>query len=470
MNIYFVLHEDWRYSEHLGIMSLSSILRMAGHKVDIVEAQCDRIIKRVKNNNFAILAYSANSLNIGYYLSLNRKLKKEVNALSLFGGPHPTHFPEIINEAGVDGVCIGEGDYALLDLVNNLAEDKPITQIANWWIKHDGRIFRSPSRPLINNLDSLPFADRTLFPHHRAISIMTSRGCVFKCAYCQHRVEFRRRSVENVIEELRGVKARTNARTVYFSDSIFNVSLPWLRDFSEKYRKEINLPFNCYVHANLVTPESMEYLKEAGCFSVGMSIETANDYLRNEVLKKGISKEQIISAVQIIKRNKIKLKTSNLIGIPLGSLKDDLDTLRFNIQCGSKYATALPLFIHRNTDIYRFLIKNPRFKNRFKHLEMSPQDNLYIYWEKGGNIEEMREILNLYKLFSWVASLPFLFPLLPFLIKLPLSRIYTILWILWYRGYLHFFFWGGNFRDLRKSIIGMKKYLKIILRVLIKGI
>ena len=105
----------------------------------------------------------------------------------------------------------------------------------------------------------------------------------------------------------------------------------------------------------------MKYLKEAGCYCVCMGIESANDYLRNEVLKKGISKEQIISAAQIIKRYKIKLKTTNLVGVPLGSLKDDLDTLRLNIQCRSNYARGNMLFVYRNTDLYTFLI-NDLFK------------------------------------------------------------------------------------------------------------
>jgi len=223
--------------EKLGIMMLSSILKKSGHTVDVVEMKWNKIKNKLKyhNNYSTVLCYSLHSIvDSYYYIKINYKIKKEnPKMLSLFGGPYTTSFPEeIINYDGVDGICIGEGDYALLDLVNNLKEKKTITNIPNWWIKQDGQIFRNPCRPLIDNLDKLPFADRTLFKVSFPVrSISTSRGCIFKCSFCTERGRFRRRSVDNVIAELRELKANYNAKFIYFADSTFNISLPWLKIF-----------------------------------------------------------------------------------------------------------------------------------------------------------------------------------------------------------------------------------------------
>jgi len=458
MHILFVVRD--LHTEYLGIMSLSSILKRAGHNIDIVEARYDRIKRKLEKNNFTILAYSAHVVNISYYLNLNRKIKEEFNVFSVFGGPLPTLSPEIINKPGVDGVCIGEGEYALLGLVNNLAEGKSITNIANWWIKKEGQIFRSSSGPLIKDLDTLPFVDRTLFHITYEMFILTSRGCPYRCSYCSERNEFRRRSVDNVIEELREVKSSTHARFLRFVDSTFNISLPWLREFSEKYKKEIGLPFCCNVRADLVTPESIKCLKEAGCFFVSMGIETANDYLRNEVLKKDLTKEQIISAIEIIKRYKLRLLTYNMLCIPFSSLEDDLETLRLNIQCRPDYATASLFFIHKHTDIYNSLVKY----SRFKHLETTLRGgDFHINLELQDCAHKLRNIKNLRKLFCLAVEFPFLLPLISFLKKLPLFWFYSFLDLLW-EGYCYYFRLSGRYVLGRKNFtILLKRRLKKML-------
>jgi len=442
-------------AEHPGIMLLSSILKKANHSADIVEANYNKIIRKLRKDNFPILAFSSVSTFIRDYLNLNHKIKERFNVLSFFGGPHPTYFPEVINEPGVDGVCIGEGDFALLDLVNNLAVGKPITGISNWWIKQDGEIFYNSPRPLVEDLDSLPFADRTLFPCFDIVTMVTTRGCFYSCSFCLQKSPFRYRSVENVIEELKKIKTDKYARFVVFRDSIFNLFPEWLKKFSEKYRKEVGLPFWCNVRADLITPEVTRYLKEAGCFSVSLGLETANDYLRNEVLKKGISRDQITCAVDTIKKYKIRLVINNMIGIPFGSLKDDLDTLKLNIQYRPDYGRAYMTTIFKNTDLCNFVIKD------YKVLQRPYK---YACLDSYAFIPTARKIKNLYKLFSIVVEFPFLFPILQFLIKLPLRWIYALFYYTWL-GYCQYYrIWAGSSLGSKKYTKGLKQYFKLLQR------
>lgn len=444
MNLLFVV-QDLNF-EHLGVMVLSSVLKMSGHNVDIVEARYDKIKKRLENNNFDILAYSAHTFIIRYYLNLNLKIKKEFRILSVFGGPHIALYPETIDEPGVDGICIGEGEYALLDLANNLSEGKPITNIQNWWIKQDGKIFKNPCRSVIKDLDSLPFADRRLFTSTDMAIVSTTRGCQYQCAFCTQKGAFRHRSVDNVIQELRQIKAEGNRRYIYFADSSLNFSPSWLRDFTQVYKKEISLPFYCYVRADLINEESAGYLKEAGCFSVIMGVEAANDYLRNDILKKGLAKDKIIDAAQLIKRHKIRLRTTSIIGIPHGSLQDDLDTIRLNIQCKPDYALAFLLVIFKNTESYDLLMKEEGASRNIRCA------NNCLLWNSYGE----RKIKNLRRLFSLAVEFPFILPLLPFLINLPLGLFYAFLHVTWMIYCFCFRFSRGSALGLRMFSFGIK--------------
>ena len=117
---------------------------------------------------------------------------------SVFGGPHPTFFPEMIEKEGVDAVCIGEGEYAMLELMNRLEQGKPADDIQNFWIKSNGTTKKNMVRPLIEDLDELPFLDRELMYEgdkdlklSRNKGFFAGRGCPYRCTYCfnhTHRV------------------------------------------------------------------------------------------------------------------------------------------------------------------------------------------------------------------------------------------------------------------------------------------
>ena len=165
---------------------------------------------------------------------MNRRIRERVDAFSAFGGPHATFFPEMIAEQGVDGVCRGEGEEALLDLVGAMERGEPVTPIPNWWIKADGHTHRNPLRPLIADLDQLPPPDRKLVYERdrytgrsRLKHFITGRGCPYNCAYCYNQAWsalyggkgrlVRGRSVESVVVELRWMKAHYPLELAVFS-------------------------------------------------------------------------------------------------------------------------------------------------------------------------------------------------------------------------------------------------------------
>ena len=269
MKIAFVCFEE----EQLGVEYLSAVLKSRSHKTKLFFEPSlfndsllkigflsrlfsfkSIITKELENFKPGLVCFSTIS---DYYVNacdLAKSIKKSINVPVVFGGIHPTSVPEeVIKNSFVDYVVVGEGEYALLDLISALEKNKDATSIANIWTKKNKRVIRNPVRPLIENLDNLPFSDKELFYEKAPFlasryTTVTSRGCPFRCTYCNNSYlqklysgskYFRRRSVDNVIEELKLAKKKYKPRWIIFHDETFTINTNWLKEFAYKYRKEI---------------------------------------------------------------------------------------------------------------------------------------------------------------------------------------------------------------------------------------
>jgi len=285
-----------------------------------------------------------------------KRIKLEFNKPIIVGGPHATFFPEVINDESVDIICVGEGEDAIIELVNKLKKGEDITKIKNLWVKKDGKIYKNPIRHAIENLDSIPYADRdiyrkySLFRDQNVDVFMSGRGCPYNCTFCFNKgynelykgkgKVLRRRSVPSIIDEIK--KAISNNKKVnyivFYDDTFILGEKEWFNEFFRRYKNEVNLPFSATVRANLVNDEIINMLKTAGCNSVKMGIESADPYIRNTILKKGITNEQIIDAVKIIKKNKLKFQFFNILGAPGENINTALDTYELSYKLHPQHA------------------------------------------------------------------------------------------------------------------------------------
>ncbi|MFH1397111.1 MAG: radical SAM protein, partial [Candidatus Omnitrophota bacterium] len=363
MRVLFVLKEI--EDEQLGAMYLASILKDHGYEAGLIKADYDFLFRKLQDDIPTILAYSALGYYCNYYLELNKKIKETFKVFSIFGGPYPTSDPGILDNEGVDAVCVGEGEYPLLELADSLENSRDISNIKNLWVKAGGRIYKNDPRPLIDNLDELPFPDRGLFRIKSPffldrVSMITSRGCLYNCPYCYNNTIrrvygkdniYRRRSVDNVIKEIRAIRKEQEVNFILFYDDIFILMPDWIKEFSYKYARDVNIPFSCYVRINLVTPEIVSLLKNANCHSVSFGLETGSEYLRNSVLNRDMTRQDIISKSRLFKEKGIRMRTTNIIGIPGGSIDSDIETLELNIKCRVDFAKVSIFSIYPNTDL-----------------------------------------------------------------------------------------------------------------------
>ncbi len=467
MHLLFVIREI--DNEPQGILQIASVLKRAGHRTSLVVATEEDPLDAARRLRPDVVGYTVYTGPHRYYLDLNRRIKAEMPVFSIFGGPHPTFFPELIQEPGVDAICIGEGEYATLDLLNALEAGAPITGIANWSVKVDGAVHRNGLRPLLTpaELDALPLPDRDLlYQAHPASAkttirpIITGRGCPYNCSFCFNKAyadlypgskRVRQRSVSRVLEEIKALRQAYRLDFLLFMDDTFIVDVRWLREFCERYPTEVGLPWWCQVRADLVNQEKVELLQRAGCVSVSFGLETGNDQLRNEILDRHMSREEIIGASQRLREAGIAFSTNNMLGLPTGNLATDFETLDLNIQCRPAYANVFLYQPYPKTRLGELAQQAGFMDGSFDSLSGSVSDDTVIRF---GSEAEKRQIQNLQKLFAVTVEFPWLRGLVRQLIKLPPNGAFWLVYKLW-KGY-------ALNRRLFPMRMGLRQYLRAV--------
>jgi len=244
---------------------------------------------------------------------LTKLIKENSSALVIWGGVHPTISPETcIDET--DLICIGEGEGAITELVACLRDGTDYSHIENLWIKNGTDIVRNPMRPLIQDLDSLPFPsygnDSFFFINsnkmnkndpiltNEIIVIQSSRGCPYVCSYCVNSLlrplfknlgrYSRRRSVNSVIKEIKEIiyLSENPKSMVLFADEVFGNKKSWLDEFELHYKKEIGLPFYLEFTPAMIKPRILDKLIRSGLDTINFGIQSGSDYVRNQIFSR----------------------------------------------------------------------------------------------------------------------------------------------------------------------------------------
>ncbi len=429
--------------EPQGIMYLSSALKAAGHEVELAVAAHQEPVAMARAFQPDVAAYSLITGSQRFYLGLNRKLKAEFPDLfSVFGGPHPTFFPEMVEEEGVDGICRGEGEEALVELVDSLDQGGPtaVLELDNWSFRRNGQTITNPVRPYITDLDSLAFPDRALVYERDPVAarskikhFLAGRGCPYNCTYCFNHAlgelyrgkgrRFRLRSVDNVLDEVLWVRERYPLEFVVFVDDTFVLSKDWLAEFAEKYPRRVGLPFFCNTRANLVTPEQVQQLAEAGCHCVSMGIETGSDRLRNDLLKRQMSREQILEAARLIREGGLHFTTTNMIGLPTSTLEDDWETLELNAQVRPSYAHVFIFQPYPRTELGEFTREQGWMVGTFDDIGEVAWDHSVLRFDEA----HKRALSVLQRFFAIAVEWPWMIPLVRRLTAVPDNRLFWLL-------------------------------------------
>lgn len=460
-------------TQPMGIASLAVALSRAGHHAEVV-ALDDTVRQKLLLRNFRpdILCLSLITGQHPLFLERARQIKAAYpHLLILAGGPHPTFYPECIDESCIDAVCRGEGDIALPAFVNALDRSGvPPENLANWWVKRpDGSISRNDVAPLIDDLDMLPYPDRSIFDRARpgtrpaTAYVMTSRGCPFDCSYCFNHayrklykgrgVMCRRRSTGNVITEIEQLRQRYPLQMVIFQDDTFNLYKGWLRAFADRYAEEIGLPFHCHLRADLLDEKTADLLRQSGCFSVKLGLEAGREEVRNGILKRGMSLQQFENACRLLHNKGIRFATENILAVPGTTLDDDLLTYTINRNLRPQHSFATLMQVYPRTGIAAYARK--------LGLTMSPVANFpeTFYEDSPLAITDKDKRGRLRAIFALSVSLNLPVALVRALIALPLRNLYEFIDRIW-KGYCLRFRIYPYKQSLKSFINDVWSYLK----------
>jgi len=350
--------------ENLGVECLSASLKKAGFKTrlfldPILFSESGFINNGLLSGMFSfrehllremleyapdLVCFSVITDNYLWATAWAREIKRRLNVPVVFGGIHPTSVPErVIEESCVDYLCIGE-----VTVQNNI-------------------------RPLISDLDALPFPDKDIYylsyPIFRdGYLISTSRGCPFSCSYCCNNVYHslykeagkvvRRRSIDSVIEELVLAKDKYKSTFVHFVDDVFNSDANWLSIFLNRYGKEIRLPFSCYIYPDLANDSTVKRLKGAGCFKVQMGLQVFDDRKRKTALKRNSRLDNLAEAINSFKKSDIYVTCDSIFGFPDATEEEYLSLSRFYNEHLPDHCENFWLRYYPKTDVTTWALDN----------------------------------------------------------------------------------------------------------------
>jgi len=425
--------------EYGGPEIISAILKKYGHQVDLlIGPDTDAFLDKIYPND--IVAFSTMSGEHHWALKVASQIKTKREVLTVFGGSHPTFFPEIINHPAVDIACCGEGEFAMLDLANAYDKGIDYQDVPNLSVKRVNNIKRNEVRPLISDLDTLPFSDRQIYYNkYRLLKksslkpFMASRGCPFSCGFCfneqlraiySNKGEYVRfRSPRNLIDEIKEVESKYSLKSVYFADDLFIPNQKWLEEFSYIYKKEVRKPFVCSVNVNTLNEEIISLLKDSGCHTVAFGIETGNERLRYELLNKCVTNNQIEKISRLLKKYKLRFMTFNMIGLPGETIESALETVKLNIKIGTDYPRCSILTPYPGTRIAE------HFSRKIKI------DDIYSSYQQlaiSFKVPHYKELYNLHCFFQTAVIFPCLFGVIKRLISLPTNILFRLWWAVVY--------------------------------------
>lgn len=352
-------HEQMQF----GISYISSFLKTQSHQTKLIVLS--RMLGK-KNENLVnnclksfspqLICLTAVSTEYPFIANIAKYIKKSSpDVFLLAGGSHVSLNPNDCLVDDFDGLCIGEGESPTLELISQLENNIRPIRVPNLWIKSELKVEKTPPRPFIQNLDTLPFPDRKMWHEYiskepnTGIPILLGRGCPFKCSYCSNHAlrnlangsYVRFRSPENILKEIEEiVKLYPDKRNIYLEVETIAVNQEWMLElcsklelFNKMLKKPLSYTTNLRIAPNLDLSRFFDAFKKSNFSTINIGIESGSERVRQEILKRNYTNQDIINAVSLAREYQLKVNFYNLIGIPGETIDDFKETIKINRSC-----------------------------------------------------------------------------------------------------------------------------------------
>lgn len=339
----------------LGILYIAALIRKEGLPVKILDAEglgldLDTTILTIIAQNPGILGITTTTLSVSSAAIVAKRIKTRIPQMKVFlGGPHTTAMPIETMEAytAIDGCILGDGELSFLKIVQNIQDGIDYATNVNGlaW-RYGDDIVINQRKGCLKNLDTLPFPAwdlltrfpknyRPPFHSYRRLpvaNIITTRGCPYACFFCDRSVFGRKincHSIDYIIAMIEYVLKEFNVREISIKDDMFVLSPERVLEFCRHLRnKKFNVTWSCNARVDNVKDEILKEMKKAGCWLISYGIESGSPKMLKKMMK-GITKEQIVDALRLTRKNGIVSKGFFMLGVPEETVDTMNETLNF---------------------------------------------------------------------------------------------------------------------------------------------
>lgn len=332
----------------LGLGYLAAVLEKNDIDVRVIDLnfEDEKELKKVSSSD--IVGISCMTKTYQSVIKTAKKIKEMDSEIPiLLGGPHPSVMTDAcLSQPEIDICVIGEGEHTLLELVKNLKNNGDLKNIQGIAYKENGEIKRTQPRPLIRNLDELPYPAYHLFDIDKYIynvigvnnvrrlpwiSMMTSRGCPHSCTFCSKYFGrlYRSRSPDNVLEEIKFLVDEFGIKEILIVDNSFTTLKKRAIEICDKIAKsklDIEIRITAGVRADDIDREIIASFKKAGVYNIAFGLESGTNRML-KLMKKGMSIKDIENAINLSHEFKINTIGFFIIGLPGETMNSALKTI-----------------------------------------------------------------------------------------------------------------------------------------------
>jgi radical SAM superfamily enzyme YgiQ (UPF0313 family) len=395
-NIYFKNPHPQNVIIPFDIAQIISLLPKKKFKISVIDTwvdhlNADQIVEKINKTQPDFLAITAETPVAEEALKIFQKAKQSrKNLLTIAFGPHATFSPEtfLYQKSPVDVCILGEPEVTMIELINKNTDFRKISGLAFFKKK----IQKNKLRELIENLDKLPFLAheyflkdnryQALFPAKILCGkskwgfLLSSRGCPYNCNFCSPSIrnsygkKFRSQSPKRVVKEMEYLNKNLKVNAIVFEDDVFSLNMNRVEKICEEIiKRKLKISFVIQTRADKLNQRLIKRLKEAGCTSITLGIESADSQILKST-RKGVEKKQILKTVNQIKKAGIEMKLNFIVGWPGENLKKAQKTLALAKQLNPLYAHFHFLTPYPGTEIYQKFIKGNVSFDQFSHCNL----------------------------------------------------------------------------------------------------
>jgi len=386
----------------MGLGYIASVLEQKGYTCRIIDAgvlqlQPDEILKDIRSWKPNVIGITTNIVTARAAVELGTFLhKKFPHALYIYGGPYATAQPShVLTETNGDIIVRGEGEETI---VETLSLYPKLTTVKGISFQKNRKIIHNSDRPLILDLDTIPFPAYHLFPSFHLYKsrsranpigcLMSSRGCPYQCIYCNSNIfgkRFRMRSPDNVLAEIELLVKQYHVKQIDVLDDNFTLNIERAETIlTGVIDRSIHVLFNFQngIRADRLTPKLAHIMKLAGVYKAGIGVESG-DLRIQKIIKKSLSLPAVVRAVRLLRKEHIITTCFFMIGLP-GETPKTLDhTIDFALKVNphmANFSVVVPL---PETELYRIIKEKGKF---IQSIDAGSQTGFYtnnFYFEIG---------------------------------------------------------------------------------------